>query len=294
MKIVISGDVADWNINSFDISNIPKKYLEIIKSADLFICNLEGPISVPENLFVIRKNKFMNFFWNKILDLFHKRQPRVYSSNKILNLLKLNKNTLVTLANNHIKDCGIKGLKETLNLLNKNSIKHIGAELNFNKANKEILLNKKLVILNYNRVGLRKFNIFANIYGANKSGFGASYSSYKSIKKKINKIRLNNPDYFILLIIHDGAEMPESIKDSKLDIKKIESLGADVNIIHHLHKHLDYYSERTFILGDFTFYRPNKLSEKRIGNLLEINITQDGSFNYQLNKFNFKNGYPND
>ena len=114
MKITICGDVADWNMENFNVKNIPEKYTNKIKKSDLFIANFEGPISIENSGFRTKTNKIKNKFWNLILDIFNKRQPRVYSSEKILNVFKLNKNTITTLANNHLKDCAVMFLWESI------------------------------------------------------------------------------------------------------------------------------------------------------------------------------------
>ena len=171
----------------------------------------------------------------------------------------------------------------------------MGAGDNLREANKEKILNsdnRKIIILNYNRIGLRKFKVFANIYGATKRDFGTAYFSYSKIKHKIKFLKKQYPNCFILLILHDGGEMPTHINKSRLEINKIEKLGANLNVVHHPHTHIPFDSKKTFILGDFIFNRPGKLPENRIGNLLEINLKEDNSFDSQLNKFNFTNGYP--
>ena len=83
MKILIFGDIADWNIKDFSIKKIPLHIRNKIKKADLCIYNLEGPISKYGKL-QISQNLFWDVFWKFILKIFNKRQPEVFSSKKIL------------------------------------------------------------------------------------------------------------------------------------------------------------------------------------------------------------------
>lgn len=296
LKIVISGDISTWNIKNFDINKIPSKYLDIIKNADLFITNLEGPIveNIDSYKFEISQNKIRDLFWKTILKVTNKKQPIVYSNEKIIDLLKLNKNTLVTLANNHIKDAGLSGFKESVGILNNNSINHIGAGLNKMESLKPFITkikDQELLILNYNRIGLRKYGIYVDIYGSKRNDFGASYMSFKKIKDIIKNYKKNNPNIFIILIIHDGRELPKNVEESKINFDKIKNLGATLNIIHHPHNNIKLKLKNSFSLGDFIFYRPDKMAEDREGNLLKIEI-ENNQIKSHLWRFNFKNGYP--
>lgn len=296
IKIAIVGDISTWNIDKFSIQKIDQHLLEKIKSSDLFIVNLEGPIvdDVKKHHFQLYKNYFLDLFWKMVLSLTNKKQPIVYSNNGLIGFLKINGNTVVTLANNHIKDCGLSGLVSTLKILDKNKIKSFGAGLNRKQANKYIHLKIKdedIFIFNYNRIGLRKFGLFANIYGATRQDYGAAYLSFREIKKSIDAIRIMCPKGRILLISHDGKELPNQFEDLKLDPKIYRSLGADLTVIHHPHVTWDLNKENIKIIGDFLFYRPKVLLDNRASSIIELTINDKRTVIEEF-PIKFNKGYP--
>ena len=103
---------------------INKEILKKIKDADYVIYNLEGPIALDNKKYFlqIRTNKIKNFLFKLLMSITNNIQPIVSSNISILDLLKINKNTLVTLANNHVKDLGLNGFNDTIKLLETNEI----------------------------------------------------------------------------------------------------------------------------------------------------------------------------
>ncbi len=99
-KILITGDVSNKNIGDFDIKKVNKEVIHKIKTSDFVIYNLEGPISKSKefsmkNHLQFRECKVKNSFFhllNKInKKIRNKPQIKVYSTNKIFSLLKINK-----------------------------------------------------------------------------------------------------------------------------------------------------------------------------------------------------------
>jgi phage-related tail protein len=289
MKILITGDVSDWNISNFSIKRVSKKILKLTKAADLCIYNLEGPIvNNLNNKKKLRSNKIANYFLEKMVNFSKKEQPIVTSSNKIIDLFKINPNSIVTLANNHIKDHGKKGFKNTIKTLNKNKIKYIGAGRNLKTANR-IITVKKISIINTNWVSAYKFFIPLFLYNATPKDYGASYLSIKKLKKIIKKLKQNNK---VITIIHAGKEKIDCIKKSGLSIEALKSLNADACIIHHSHSYLPniYEKDNIFFIGDLIFHRPNHLSQQRQSALIEIEFTNKKTIS-RLTKFKLNEPY---
>ena len=46
IKILITGDISDWNIRDFALKNFDPDIRKAISDSDLFISNLEGPIKL--------------------------------------------------------------------------------------------------------------------------------------------------------------------------------------------------------------------------------------------------------
>ena len=105
ISIIAAGDSVGHNIkneNLFHLANI-------INGSDIFIFNLEGvlfdsPKRVPS------------------CEGFPSYQSIFVSNSSFVDYLKLAPITIANLANNHIFDCGYKGIKETKRILNEHGI----------------------------------------------------------------------------------------------------------------------------------------------------------------------------
>lgn len=290
MKILITGDISNRNIKNFSLENINPKYLDLIKQQDFVVYNLEGPIIDPSkdirNL-QFRENKFLNFLITSLntlnAKLYNKKQRYVYSTKEILPLLKLNENTLVTLANNHIKDYGKKAFENTLDVLKNNNIDYIGAGFNLRECQDYEFNNA--VFINVNWVGTSKFGIPLHLYSATKNSFGANFIPYDKLSQRIKSYRDKGKK--IILIIHGGKELAKNETQLGLDLEKVNQLNSDVTIIHHPHVYVKNKFEKNniFILGDFIFKtEKGRLYSKRNSALLEIN-TVENKVSAQLVKF---------
>jgi hypothetical protein len=299
MKILITGDVSTWNIKDFSVNKINPKFIEKIKKADYVIYNLEGPIAhsnsfASENKLQFRENFFSNTFYsilNKFNMLIRKKpQYTVYSNKKIISLLKLNRNTLVTLANNHIKDLGKKGFEYTSKELEENNIEFIGAGKN-NKQVKNFYEFKDIIFININLIGAYKYKFPLKLYSATKDSFGSAYIDFKKLKQDIKRLR--KKDKKIVLIIHGGKELPKSIKELNLNFDLIKNLKADITIIHHPHIYVKtkYEKDNIFVLGDFIFNPTSKnILPDRESGILEADL-RNKKVNCKLIKFNANEVY---
>ena len=107
MKLIICGDVLpqECNIKQFENEDIPSivsnTVEERLKSADIVLCNLEGPLTESDNPIV-------------------KSGPCIKSSAASAAGLKKLGIKYVSLANNHIMDYGDEGLKSTIKALDQN------------------------------------------------------------------------------------------------------------------------------------------------------------------------------
>ncbi|MFW6233302.1 MAG: CapA family protein [Nanoarchaeota archaeon] len=269
MRLLIFGDISTWNISDFTNEKIDAKILSNIKKFDLVIYNLEGPIKKSNKKYnlQIRKNAILNYFYKSLLRIFNKVQPIVYSDNTILSLLKLNENVLVTLANNHIKDLGYDGFKDTINFLEKNKINYIGAGFNNYESSSDFIFDK-YVIINCNFVGSKKLGVKFKIYNSTKTDYGSSYQNFNFLKNKISEYKKDNKK--VILIIHGGKEMPED--ELGINLYEVQKLGADYSIVHHFHKYIKtkYEKKNIFCIGDFIFNRPDKLPLDRKSGYVKI------------------------
>lgn len=123
VEIIIGGDIVptDSNIKFFENGRISeiidKEILNILTNADIRIFNLETPICDKKTPI-------------------EKEGPCFHTSTKSVHGLKALKPSILTLANNHIMDQGIKGLESTIAALESESIAYVGVGKNYTDSNK--------------------------------------------------------------------------------------------------------------------------------------------------------------
>jgi len=298
MNILITGDISTDGINNFDIKNINPKFKKFIKESDLVVYNLEGPISKSEdfakkNNLQFRESKFFDSFY-KLLNSYNtcikkKPQIKVFSDERILDLLKMNPNTLVTLANNHIKDLGKEGFENTIKTLEENNINYIGAGRNLSEC-KDFEFNN-IVFINVNWIGAKKFNVPFHLYSATKKDFGSNYLSEKKLFERIEEYKKLGKK--VVLIIHGGKELPKSKDELGVNFGCLKGLNADLIVVHHPHVYVEtcYEEDNIFVIGDFIFKISNVgLSSNRKSAILEIDA-DFSNLSFKLLKFNVRDNH---
>ncbi len=278
MKLLVAGDVSTWNIPHFSSSKMSSCFLEKISSVDCVIFNLEGPIATSARYpgLEIRSSRIKNAFYDKLLRLSGNLQPKVYSDDRILDLLSINPRTIVTLANNHIKDRGRKGFADTLTKLEKKGVDHLGAGFNLAHANMPHFLDENCVIFNVNYIASRKWGIPILTYNATRNDYGAAFFPENHLKKEIGNHKQSGKT--VILIAHAGSEMFRRSGSEDLTFRQLHGLGADLTIIHHSHLYRETKWEKkgVYVLGDYIFHRPGHLDESRPSATVEATISEDG------------------
>ena len=298
MKIVIAGDVSDWNIPGFSVERVSPSLLSVVADADLLIANLEGLIGPPTagiSDLDFFHHPVLDWMLNRFLDLTKHRQPRVHSSVNILTVFGRARRSCATLAHNHVKDLGVHGLVTTLEHLQRESILTVGAGVTRAQAETPCRLTvagREVVVLNYNWIGLRMGALFLNIYGAADSWYGAAYQPPQKISRILRAIRKSSPASLIILVLHAGRALAASPSSAGLDPAALSGLGADFTIVHHSHRHLESHVPGVFFLGDFVFRQPGYLPEDRVGSIVAVTVKADGAAEATLHKFRFSQGYP--
>ena len=260
MKTTI-GFIGDTAFSEFtknlykDSNNIDKKIYKFLNTNDYNIINFESPIT--ESIITSKAA------------LAHKSSPESIS------FIKNNiKNTVFSLANNHMMDFGRKGLIDTLNYLDKEKIPYIGAGHNIDEAVNYIILGNKI------KVGIVSFQ-YKDTVIAGKTTAGTAHDKHtKSIKQKIKDLK--NKVNWIVVIYHGGEEFINTpMPYTRRKYKKILSWGADIIVAHHPHTVQGYekikdkmifYSIGNFIF-DTEFQRAQKGTDEGI--LLNIKFGKD-------------------
>ena len=183
--------------------------------------------------------------------------------------------TLVSLANNHVYDYGLKGLVDTIKHLMANSIDYVGAGRNLAEARKPVVKNikgKKIVFLAY-----------GNYSPATKTSPGAAYRNPLHVIEDVAMANANGAD-IIVVNFHWGEEnapLPTA-RDQKLARMTIDA-GADIVIGHHPHvvQPIEVYKGKiiAYSLGNFIFGGNRRGGKNSI--LLKVAAKENGDLIYE-------------
>lgn len=271
MKILITGDFV---INKpYDPSLIDKHIINLFKTSNYNIVNLEAPVTKSDN---------------KIL----KTGPHLksYKKSTLEALQHLNIN-ITTLANNHIKDYDEQGVFDTISFCKENNIIPIGAGKNIKEASKTLSLDTDA-----GRIAI--INIAENEWAsADIDSAGANGMNLIKDTREIQQAKKEH-DY-VFVIIHGGHEYyhlpsPRMQEQYRFYIDQ----GADLVVGHHPHATSGYEiynnSPIYYSLGNFLFTKDSVYDSWYEGLILEIDI-HEGKLNHLVhpikqakNKFNLE------
>ena len=257
-SIFISGDYAPINrIRKMSVegrhSEIFGDILPVIKDADFSITNLECPLT------------------DTIVPI-DKTGPALSASPECINSLAFAGFDLVTLANNHILDQGYNGLKDTLDICQRNSIETVGAGLTKENACKVFYVSLDNTKIAFIAIAENEWSTIGYYdYGANALDPVDNYYAIVEAKK--------NAD-IVIVMAHGGHEMYQlpTIRMQKT-YRFFIDIGADFVIGHHTHCVSGYenYKNKTIIysLGNFIFDLGIMSSIWHIGMAVLIKITEN-------------------
>lgn len=264
MKLFFCGDVFFDKSIDFRFS---RKLEDIIRGSDYSCFNAEGPVYV-EGL--MKSDKRGSHLLNA------RSLPRIMGTFGF---------NIVSLANNHIMDYGKDGLTNTINLMNKEGIKVVGAGMDEDQAYRYLLLegNEKVGIIS---VAEKQFGACI----ADNPGFAWMYK--RNVYTQIKKAKLECD--LVIVLCHCGAEeinipLPEVRELYRLFI----DYGADIVIGNHPHViqgYEEYNGKRIFYsLGNFIWDREGQMSESTSLGVC-VDIKDDGSVVYDTIEITYKNG----
>jgi len=194
--------------------------------------------------------------------------------------------THLSLANNHILDWGVEGIKTTQSILRDLNIKYHGAGLDEEEAKRELLENVRgvnLALLSFCKSGY---------YCAQGKRGGAAELNVRNIVKKISELR----DYvdLVIVLLHWGTEFsfypdPKQISQAHTII----DAGADAVIGHHPHvlqgwetyegKPI-FYSIGSFLYDPFSETVPSDkvLKERRTSIILKLSLNEEKTIECEI------------
>ncbi|MGO1371980.1 MAG: CapA family protein [Senegalia sp. (in: firmicutes)] len=261
MEVIIGGDLVptNSNIELFKNGNIDaligKELYSLWNSTDIRIFNLETPLVDEETPI-------------------KKCGPNLIAPTDTINGINKLEPSLLTIANNHILDQGIEGLKSTENILKQNKIPFIGAGNNLNEARKSYTIEKNGFKIGVYACAENEFSIATDKKpGANPFDPLESLDHIKELNDKC--------DYLIVLY-HGGKEQyrypsPLLQKTSRKIIEK----GANLIVCQHSHCigcYEEYkgstivYGQGNFIFNkyDNEYWNTSLLIKLKFSNIIEI------------------------
>lgn len=241
-KLIIVGDLfpVPSDVNRFIEGNIQNlfgdKICKLFADADFRICNLEGT-------FTDGKERM------------EKTGPVLIASTQAIKAFKALGIDFCMLANNHITDGGTRGVKDTIEAIEKADIRHIGAGMN------EVAI-PHYVILNIEGKKICIYNVCETMYNKPSSSHAGAwlYDEYV-ICKELESLK-SQCDY-IVVVYHGGIEkFRYPSPETKKRFHRMADSGADVILSQHTHCiGCEEYYNGSYLLygqGDFLFnnFRP--------------------------------------
>lgn len=241
LKLLFVGDIMPGGVLHYQERFYTDKVKKFIQSFDLRIGTLEVAIGNNIPFDEVKMKGRMNIIYCKNCD--------------IQKLLDLDIN-IVSLANNHIFDLGIKGLENTKKILSENNIKYCGAGKNIKEASEPVIINysgKQIVFLAYSDCDV---STMAYVPAATESSYGVNPLVIENVVADI-KYYKNKCDY-VFVMPHWGKEYSVYPTKKMKDYSKIMiNAGADMIIGSHTHivqPCIEYKSKKIFYsLGNFLF-----------------------------------------
>lgn len=240
---------------------------ELLSSADFTIVNVETPITehVP-----LRIRRGRNLKRHSVIF----RMPPPYAD-----LMKRHGVDMAVLANNHAEDCGREGAKETVEVLERVGIEHVGVS-----SKGDPLQNRRVKVGN-THVNVLALTMYRNA-GRPRPGqkVPVAYQSYDEMKvwmpKRIAEIRKEHPEDIVVASLHWGRQY--SVSPSRGQVRLAHDLvdaGADLVLGHHPHvlQPVEAYKGGLILysMGNLVFDQLR--ADARKSALFQIRLRSDGS-----------------
>lgn len=217
------------------------------------------------------------------------KEIHINAETKTANVLKENRFTLVSLANNHLADFKAKGVVNTLDTLDKVGLKHVGAGRNLTEA-------AEYDIQEINGVKIATIavsDIIPKDFAARDSKAGIlttkTLKYYQAVKDASEKADL------VIANIHWGVEygMTETEAQQQL-ARNLINWGVDVVIGSHPHvlQPVEKYGDGIifYSMGNFVF--DQGWSRTKDSMVLNYYVDENGNCSFEITPIRIKDGYP--
>ena len=211
-----------------------------LQSADIVFGNLEAPLTTRQEKVVW---DFSKYGWTgKAKPIFLKGSPIAAIGLKNAGF------DVVSIANNHVLDYGMKGLMETVDVLQTNGIVPVGFGLNAREATSPTLLEVK---------GLQVAFLAASFaYEATFFSPGVAPIGLWTLRRAVKKTRALSD--IVVVSLHTGTEFKDSPSTSTIKLaRSLVEAGANMVLCHHPHvlQSVEAYKKGViaYSLGNFVF-----------------------------------------
>jgi poly-gamma-glutamate synthesis protein (capsule biosynthesis protein) len=259
IQVCIAGDWAP--IRNFaplmakDPGSVYGDLLTPIQQADLKIFNLEAPFT-RTGAFTVKSGASF------------KADPGHAAALKVPGV------DAVTLANNHIWDCGRTGFEHTLETLSCNRIRWTGAGRNLAVAAAPLILEK-----NHLKIGILNFSEGEDLTAATTQDPGVMGWDPALMAAQVKS--LAGTVDLVVVIAHCGIEYvpfpPPYVTET---FQSLADAGADLVVAHHPHVPQGLQVHRNtpifYSLGNFVFFQPTDLLFRKLGYVLFADLDNQG------------------
>jgi len=234
-----------------------EKLTFLLNQTDFIVANLETPITNLPSSSLARKKKYIH--WTDM----HKT-PETLKKHNIHH---------VSLANNHTMDYGLKGLQQTMAVLDKHQIQWFGAGLNAFQASQPLYQRftigqntfQLIVVAGFEHRSYYKMRY--NYYATENAGGVNGWKQQKAIDQ-LRTIRQSNAEAFIVAYPHWGKDYRfKTRKQTKLAHILIDA-GADLVIGHGVHmlQEIENYRGHWILynLGNFVFNSLGRYQKREV------------------------------
>ncbi len=276
IHLMFAGDVTLANHFErhvgYDLS-YPFKYLGWFGQADITMVNLENPLT--------RRGE-------PVEKLFTFRTKPEY-----VHILQAGGIDIVTLANNHIYDFGPDGLYDTIRILDKVNIKHVGAGINLESARKAVIFEKKGIRLAY--LAYYGLGRHSDSHPATVDSAGTAMRSLDYIREDIARIR-DSVDV-VIINFHWGIEKQNYPGNDQIFFAHaVIDAGADFIIGHHPHvlQGIENYKGKliAYSLGNFIFGGNSRKYERSAVLEIILNSRNINKYRIRIHAIEIKNWQP--
>lgn len=239
VSIIFVGDImlsrnVDAKIHKYNDYNYPyKETKDYLKTGDIVFGNLETSVTPGRK---ITTNE-MTF----------RADPENAKA------LKDNGFTILSLANNHTPNFGEKGLKDTINYLEKAEIQYVGAGTS---QGAEAPATTSVNGLKFAFLAYTTPDVVPSNYEAGATRYGTNFANITKMQEAVRNAKLENN--FVIVSMHMGTEYQNIPNKTQINFahSAIDS-GADLVIGHHPHvvQTIEKYKDKCIVysLGNFVF-----------------------------------------